>query len=75
MTVAPSAEAAVAVLAPEIVRFGAVVSYTVTVKVLSPLMPALSVAEQVTVVVPSGTPCRRPCCRWRSVTRPRRPWR
>ena len=51
MTTAPFAEVAVAVLAPDTVRFGAVVSCTFTVKVLSPLFPALSVAEQVTVVV------------------------
>ena len=43
-----------AVLAADTVRLGAVVSSTVTVKVLSPLLPALSVAEQVTVVVPIG---------------------
>ena len=54
MTTAPAAEVAVAVLAADTVRLGAVVSCTVTVKVLSPLLPALSVAEQVTVVAPMG---------------------
>ena len=45
---------AAAVLAVGSVRLGAVVSTTVTVKVLSPRLPALSLAEQVIVVVPSG---------------------
>ncbi len=41
-------------LADVIVVSGAVVSRTVTVKVADPVLPAVSVAEQVTVVVPSG---------------------
>ena len=36
------------------VTTGSVVSRTVTVKVADPVLPAVSVAEQVTVVGPSG---------------------
>ena len=54
MAVAPPAEVASLVMFARHGHRGAVVSCTVTVKELSPMLPAVSVAEQVTVVVPSG---------------------
>jgi len=54
VTVAPEPDVAVTVLSGGTATTGPVVSSTVTVKELSPLLPALSDAEHVTVVVPSG---------------------
>jgi hypothetical protein len=53
-TGAPAALVASAVLSPDAVTTGAVVSRTVIVKLAEPVLPAPSVAEQVTVVVPTG---------------------
>src|SRR3954451_6669815 len=52
VTGAPLRETAVTLSESETVRAGAVVSRTVTVKVSRPVLPALSVAVQVMVVVP-----------------------
>ena len=54
VAVAPAAEVASLVMLAGTLTAGAVVSWTVTVKKLSPMLPALSVAEQVTLVSPSG---------------------
>ena len=54
VTTAPAELVASVVISAGTVTTGAVVSTTVTVKVADPVLPALSVAEQVTVVGPSG---------------------
>jgi len=54
VTTAPAALVVVAVRFPGNVKTGGVVSFTVTVNELVVLLPALSVAEQETVVVPIG---------------------
>ncbi len=54
VTTAPAELVASAVISAGTVTTGSVVSRTVTVKVADPVLPAVSVAEQVTVVVPSG---------------------
>ena len=52
VTIAPVEPVASTVMFDGTVTTGAVISRTVTVKVLLPVLPAASVAEQVTVVVP-----------------------
>ena len=54
MTTAPEAAVASAVMSAWVSTAGAVVSRTVTLKVLVPVLWWASVAEQVTVVLPSG---------------------
>ena len=54
VTTAPAELVASVVISAGTVTTGSVVSRTVTVKVADPVLPAVSVAEQVTVVGPSG---------------------
>ena len=54
VTTAPLGPVASAVISAGTVTTGAVVSTTVTVKSADPVLPAVSVAEQVTVVGPSA---------------------
>jgi len=54
LTVAPAAPVASAVIGKGTVTTGAAVSWTVTLKEFMPVLPLPSLAEQVTVVVPSA---------------------